>query len=168
MTTNSISQTRRERFFRSSEAGLALVILLGALIFGLAVWQSRLSGQALEPPRRFEAVEVYVDTGAQALAAFQIELRDPSGAARIAGVEGGEHAAFKEPPYYDPAALRQERIVLAGFSTAKDLPVGSTRVARLHFEVRGGAKPDFATEVTVAAASDGARIPATIRLENRG
>src|SRR6185295_2413242 len=65
---------------------------------------------------RFEAVDVYVDSGGKPLGAYQIELKAASGDVKAVGIEGGEAAAFGQAPYYDPAALHdnqlRERIVL--------------------------------------------------------
>ena len=62
-----------------------------------------------------------------------------AGDVKLVGIEGGEHAAFAQPPYYDPKALLNERIVIAAFNTAgaDKLPSGKTRVARLMVRVDG-------------------------------
>src|SRR5256885_1567618 len=79
---------------------------------------------------RFATVDVYVDSSHDVLAAYQLEWTGQSANARIVGIEGGENSAFKEPPYYDPNAMQQERVILASFSTANaaKLPRGKTRV----------------------------------------
>jgi hypothetical protein len=117
---------------------------------------------------RFEAVDVYVDSGAQPLAAYQFELTAKKAKVAIVGVEGGEHPAFKEAPYYDPAALSRDRIIIAAFNTGRDLPTGRTRVARVHFQVSGLEEPAYAVTLNVAASSEGARIPATAAVEQGG
>ena len=72
---------------------------------------------------RFRPLHIHIDAGDTPMAAFQLELTVKSGDAKIVGVEGAEHPAFARPPYYDPAALMSGRIILAAFSTAKELPV---------------------------------------------
>lgn len=116
---------------------------------------------------RFTHCDVVVDSNDKPLAAYQVELTCSSPNVTLVGVEGGEHAAFKEPPYYDPAALhspRGARIILGAFSTGADLPAGKTRVARIHVQVGGEGAPDFTTKLTVAAAGDGSQVPATVTL----
>jgi hypothetical protein len=110
----------------------------------------------------FAAFDVFVDSGSQALAAWQFEWLVPGGGARIVGVEGGEHAAFAPAPYYDPAALQGGRILVAAFSTAADLPHGRTRVARLHLMIDQGRTPEFAVRLQACAGSDGADLTADI------
>ncbi|GMU20261.1 MAG: hypothetical protein AMXMBFR13_03590 [Phycisphaerae bacterium] len=83
---------------------------------------------------------------------------------KIVGVEGGEHTAFREPPYYDPAALSRNRIIIAAFNTGRDLPRGKTRVARLHLAITGP-EPEYTAKLDIAASAEGAAIPATISEE---
>ena len=120
-----------------------LLCLLALVLVGAAAPK-----QQDPDPLRFTYVDVYVD----------------SGRALIVGVEGGEDAAFAEPPYHDPAALQGGEIVLAAFHTGHAGPAGRTRVARLHLAVRGDAPVDFTTTLEVAA-SDAGRLPeATLTL----
>jgi hypothetical protein len=115
-----------------------------------------------EAPRvRFEAVDVYVDSGDTPLAAYPFELAAEVGDGRIVGIEGGSHPAFREPPYYDPAALMKHRVIIAAFNTGKDLPTGRTRVARLHVQVSGEIEPEYVVQLQTAASPDGKRIHAT-------
>jgi len=119
---------------------------------------------------RFEAVDIVLDSGDLPLAAYQFEFAAETGQITIVGIEGGDHAAFKEPPYYDPAALRNNKVIIAAFSTANDLPTGQTRVARIHVQVAGDVEPEYVVVLKVAASPDGERIPATattLRGENR-
>lgn len=117
-----------------------------------------------EQPVRFAAVDVFVDSGEQPLAAYQFELFDRSGVVKIVGIEGGEYPAYQEPPYYDPAAMRRSRVILAAFNTGKDLPKGKTRIARIHVQITGEKHPDYAIELDVAATSDGKEIPAVVTI----
>jgi hypothetical protein len=45
---------------------------------------------------RFEAIDVFVDSGDQHLAAWQLELASRTKDVEIVGIEGGEHRAFEE------------------------------------------------------------------------
>jgi hypothetical protein len=110
---------------------------------------------------RFAAVDVYVDSGEKPLAAYQFELTAKTGSFKIVGVEGGEHAAFAPPPYYDPAALSRDRIIIAAFNTGTDLPTGKTRVARIHVRITGNEDPEYVVKLTVAAAANGEPLSAT-------
>ncbi|MBN1345319.1 MAG: hypothetical protein JXQ73_21685 [Phycisphaerae bacterium] len=122
---------------------------------------SRSSTQAGEKPIvRFTAYDVFIDTANQPLAAYQLELAAPPDRLSIVGVEGGQHPAFAAPPYYDPAALTRNRIIIAAFNTAKDLPTGKTRVARVHVRLVGDQDPDVQIKLTVSTGSDGNDIPA--------
>lgn len=113
---------------------------------------------------RFETVDVFVDSGSTGLAAWQLEatpLAADGAKVTLVGIEGGEHAAFSKPAYYDPAALSPAgggRVILAAYSTDKDLPTGRTRVARLHMMIEGGGAADrttFSVTLKVAADSQG-------------
>lgn len=131
--------------------------LLGALVALL------LCGSAAAETVRFRPVDVYVDSGAQPLAAYQVEIT--ARGATIAGVEGGDPPAFAEPPHYDPAALQGGRIILAAFDTGSDLPHGRTRVATLHMRESGSA--DYEIKLTAAATAAGVRIDARASVEPR-
>ena len=120
------------------------------------------SRPSLSEAMRFTSIDVYVDSGDRPLAAYQFELIAPAGQASIVGIEGGEHAAYKDAPYYDPAAMSRSRVIVAAFSTASKLPVGKTRVARIHVAVPLGATPAWAVKLIVAGEADGQSIPATV------
>ena len=135
--------------------------LLSTILVGLCMILHA-AGQEAEQPAgvRFEAVDVFIDSGRQPLAAWQFELTARGADAKIVGLEGGEHPAFQDPPYYDPAALKEgNRIIIAAFNTGKDLPAGRTRVARVHLRVVGG-EPDYIVELQAAGSADGKRIEA--------
>lgn len=124
----------------------------------------------IEPPEdaddgiRFEAIDVFLNCGTNHLAAWQLEVQSKNSAVEIVGIEGGEHAAFAEPAYYDPKAMNSNRVILAAFSTANDLPSGKTRVARIHVQCSGRNVTEYSTVLSVAADSDGQRIPASLIL----
>ncbi len=108
---------------------------------------------------RFEAIDVFVDSGGKPLAAYQFELKARSGEVLLAGLEGGEHAAFKAAPYYDTTAMLQNKVIVAAFSTAPRLPHGRTRVARLMVQVTGPTEPAYDATLSVAGSPDGKPIP---------
>jgi hypothetical protein len=118
-----------------------------------------------EPSVRFAPLRIYVDSGSRPLAAYQFELKATAGQIKIVGVEGGEHKAFKEAPYYDPAALAQNRIIIAAFNTGSDLPKGRTRIATIHLQIIGETKPEYELKLAVAADAKGNEIPAEISYE---
>lgn len=106
-----------------------------------ATTEAKPAAKAADSGVRFESVDVFVDSGESPLSAYQFELQAPPRDgfdAVIVGIEGGEHAAYASPPYYDPAALQQQRVVIAAFSVASEerLPRGRVRVARLHMQLR--------------------------------
>jgi hypothetical protein len=118
---------------------------------------------------RFSAVDVFVDSGAQPLAAYQLTFTATRGDVKIVGIEGGEHPAFKEAPYYDPQAIQQERAILAAFNTdaAEQLPKGRTRVATVHVQVRGAIEPAYAVKFETAANNQGAAVTARTSFQER-
>ena len=113
--------------------------------------------------QRYQPVDVFVDSGDQPLAAYQIEVT-VDGDAMIVGVEGGDSPAFAPAPHYDPKALAGGRIIIADLDVGSDLPRGRTRVATLHMR-ESGAPPTYHVVLQAAANADGTPIPATVRLE---
>ena len=109
---------------------------------------------------RFKVFDIYLDSDQEILAAYQLEWTDESGKAKIVGVEGGDYAAFKVPPYYDPKAMQQERVILAAFSTAgaELLPHGKTRVATIHVQLSGDAALDPLVKNARGATPSGKKI----------
>ncbi|MGE3175723.1 MAG: hypothetical protein AB7O97_24075 [Planctomycetota bacterium] len=110
-------------------------IAIGGAALGAAVlWlgAAPAPGPGAERAPAFVAVDVFVAVGANTLAAWQLEVVAPG--ARLVGVEGSDPGAFAEAPRYDPAALRQDRVILAALAAGDALPTGRVRVARLHFE----------------------------------
>lgn len=123
------------------------------LFLALAV---RLSAEQVH----FTAFDIFVDSKNIPLAAYQLEFSGPADKVRITGIEGGEHEAFKTPPFYDPKAMQQERVILAAFTSAPagQLPSGRTRVATVHVQFTGSQKPVFSVKSHTAADSEGAEI----------
>jgi hypothetical protein len=116
---------------------------------------------------QFKSIEIWIDSKQQPLAAYQLEFKPSKGDVKIVGIEGGEHAQFAQPPYYDPAAMRQERVIIAAFSTASPqaLPNQKTRIATIHVQVTGETNPEFIAKPMAIATVDGAPIEATIELK---
>jgi hypothetical protein len=125
--------------------------------------------QAAETAVRFETVDVFVDTTDKALAAYQLEFFAAAGGAKVAGIEGGAHPAFATPPYYDPKAMQQDRVILAAFTTddAGALPAGRTRVATIHLQTAGTDLPDFRIRLEAAADAEGRKIAAEATFQER-
>ena len=143
---------------------LWLTILICALAAPLLAQQP-----AEESRIRFRAVDIYIDSTNTPLAAYQLEFSVTNGVAKIVGIEGGAHQAFHKPPFYDPKAMQQERVIIAAFSTAAsaDLPSGRTRVATIHLMINGTQKPQFALRLDVAADENGMKISPKASFEER-
>lgn len=118
-----------------------------------------------ETGTRFEAVDVFVDSGKVPLAAYQVRLRAVSEesdyAVVLVGVEGGE-GVFEDAPYYDAKAMATNRIVVAAYSLESSLPVGRTRVARLHVQLAAGQRVRYECKLDVAGDADANAVPATV------
>ena len=134
--------------------------IIAIILALLTVLLSVAPAQTSEPSVRFATVDVSVDPKGQPLAAYQLEFVADAQRVKLVGVEGGDHAAYREPPYYDPAALSRHRVILAAFSTSSDLPRSATRVARLHLQITGNEKPAWEAKLMVAADAGAQKIPA--------
>jgi hypothetical protein len=149
--------------------GLAATLLI---LLGLpAVAQQPRPGTAGAEAGRFIVVDVLAETGQQPLAAYQVEVTgtNSNGSVKVVGIEGGEPTAFRNAPYYDPAAIQGERIVLGAFSTAPaaQLPRGGMRIATVHYLVSGDSSPVFTAKVSAAATADGQSIPIQVNVQER-
>jgi hypothetical protein len=109
---------------------------------------------------RFATLDVTIDPHGTPLAAWQVEVTADAAAVKLAGIEGGDHPAYREPAFYDPAALNQNRVILAAFNTSADLPSKTFRAARLHVQIAGEAKPKWEVKVVTAAGTEGGVIKA--------
>ncbi len=144
---------------------MAIILTSIFLIVPVLARQSE-QDMTAQPKVRFAPLHIYLDSGNQPLAAFQFELKAAAGQIKIVGVEGGQHKAFKEAPYYDKAALyKSNRIIIAAFNTGRDLPKGRTRIATIHLHIIGEAEPDYELKLTVAADANAKEIPAKISFE---
>ncbi len=113
----------------------------------------------------FFPLNIYIDSSSENLAAYQFELHTGSRQVKIVGVEGGDHAAFKEPPYYDPAALANDRIIIAAFNNGDELPKGKTKIATIHLQAPSDYESAFELSLTLAATKGGQKINAEISFE---
>ena len=118
---------------------------------------------------RFAAVDVFVMSDTP-VAAWQVELTERSGAMQLVGIERGDDATFRDPPFYDRVVLERaatDRIVLASFSLsdAERLPRGRVRIARVHVRTTGAAEPDYDLRLVAAGAADGQPIAAELSFE---
>jgi hypothetical protein len=144
---------------------LTPIILAGiCFIVPVLAQQSEQDYSTVQSGVRFAPLHIYIDSG-NWLAAYQFELKATAGQIKIVGVEGGQHKAFKEAPYYDPAALANDRIIIAAFSTGSDLPKGRTRIATIHLQIIGDTEPEYELKLAVAGDADGKEIPAEITFE---
>ena len=143
----------------------AIILTSISVIVPVLAQQSGRDDLSPEPGVRFAPLHIYLDSGARSLAAYQFELKAAAGQIEIVGVEGGEHKAFSEAPYYDPAALAQDRIIIAAFNTGQDLPTGRTRIATVHLLIKGDVEPEYKLDLTVAGDADGENIPAKLTIE---
>ena len=148
--------------------GTKILLITSHLVLCALLARAAVPASNTAPAVSFVPVDVYLDTGTKHLGAYQLEISAKNAA--IVGLEGGDAKAFSQAPYYDPAALQQNRIIVASFSTDADLPAGLTRVATLHFMVTGdgvigpggggGKMPAMESKLVVATDADGKQIDA--------
>jgi hypothetical protein len=143
----------------------SIVLACICLIVPVLAQESEQDYSTAQSGVRFAPLHIYIDSGNKSLAAYQFELKAVAGQIKIVGVEGGRHEAFKEAPYYDPAALAKDRIIIAAFSTGSDLPKGRTRIATIHLQIIGGTEPQYELKLIVAGDADAKEIPAEITFE---
>ena len=145
---------------RVSSSLLLLAVLLGTLLAQPAVTDQTV---------RFQAVDVFIHSKEIPLAAYQLEFSVKTGDAKVVGLEGGEHPAFKDAPFYDPKAIQHERVIIAAFNTTSGdkLPKGKTRVATIHLQVTGERNPDYAVKLETAATLEGTKIVVETACEER-
>ena len=176
--SNTRSSRREEALIRCGtrnvERGIRSESLLTSAatswwIVALALLGFAAIAQENSTPIRFNTVDVFVDAGTQPLAAYQLSFTATSGDVKIVGIEGGEHPAFREPPYYDPLAIQHERAILAAFNTASAdrLPKGRTRVAIVHVQITGARTPVYAVKLEAAANQEGSRVVGQASFQER-
>ena len=74
-------------------------IWIAALLAVLAVQSPLMVEEA--PSVRFTPLDLYIDSGQTALAAYQVEVHFDPEKVKIVGIEGGETKAYNPAPYYD-------------------------------------------------------------------
>ena len=147
---------------------LILMVLFGASVGEVQSFEPMVQDDdAVHADVRFGVVDVLIDSGDVPLAAYQVEVWAERGDVTIVGIEGGEAEPFRHPPYYDPAAMQEDRVILAAFSTAtaEQLPSGVTRLVSIHVRIAGQEKPEFNIRLHVAGDVDGNEIKATASLQ---
>jgi hypothetical protein len=147
--------------------GAARFGLLLVLFFRLAAGLFAQSAGSEEGRSRFCAVDIFVDSKTTPLAAYQLEFTVTNGATRIVGIEGGEHPAFREAPFYDPKAMQNERVVIASFNTGTNLPSGKSRVATIHLQTTETNTLQCELRLQAAADAQGTRVVAEASFEER-
>lgn len=192
-TPTDTADTRTRPLHRSSRRTAARLISL-ALACSLAPLSAMAPGHPVAPAARavqpapttttFQAIDIYVDSGDRPLSAYQVEVLGPPALALV-GVEGGAaSSAFSPTPFYDPAGLKNNRIILAGIAQGlrdaeaapgqqarePEAPRGQTgrqRIARLHVAWTGQAQGLDTLRSRVVASVDAAAapVPATLSLE---
>lgn len=140
---------------------LAAMLLL--VLVSMTVGQPVPDDQPAPPSVRFTNVDISIDPNGQPLAAYQLEFIADSRRVTLVGIEGGEHPAFHQPPYYDPKALHGGgKVILAALNAGNNLPAASTRVARLHLQISGAGEPEYSARLIVAASSNDKTIQAKV------
>jgi hypothetical protein len=141
------------------------ILALSAAVAGAVLAQPASSDANV----RYCAVDIVIDSRGNPLAAYQCEFFVKTGSAKVVGVEGSKHPAFKDAPFYDPAAIQHERVILAAFTTtsADKLPVGKTRVATVHLQITGERNPGYAVKLETAATLEGRKIAVETTYEER-
>lgn len=140
-------------------------------IVGIGQGEDARGEKPVAPEVRFAAYDVFVDSGAQPLGAWQVDIKADegknAGTVKIVGIEGGEAEVYRKPPVYDPRAMMRDRVIIGAYSTAADLPHGRTRVARIHVRLDGPAdwQPEFDVKLDTAATGEGAAIAGEVSLE---
>ena len=149
------------KLYKIAQRHAAVILVIVISLFSLSIFA--------QESVRFRAVDIYLDSKGKPLAAYQLEFSVTNGNAKIVGIEGGEHPAFEEPPFYDPKAMQHEKVILAAFSTeaAEKLPKGKTRVATIHLEITSATEPRFTLKLRVAANGGGNKISAITTADER-
>ena len=138
---------------------------VAALLCAAAV----LSTSAQPQDAFFTTVDLFVVSDTP-VAAWQVELTERRGAMQVVGIERGDDATFRDPPFYDRVAVERgatDRVVLASFSLsdAAQLPRGRVRIARVHVRATGGTLPDYEARLVAAGTADGRPLDAQLTIE---
>ena len=117
----------------------------------------------------FRVINIFLDPKGKSLAAYQLQWKIATQNARIVGIEGGDHPAFRNPPHYDPRAIQGERVIVAAFNPGaeKSLPKGRIRIGSIHIEAAPAAICRFEIENLEAADAQGGRISVSAQSAER-
>ena len=132
----------------------------------LALLLILLTGNAFAAPQ-FVALDIVLDAP-EPLAAWQFELSGTS--MTVVGIENGDSDAFGDAPYYDRYALQSgeaDRIIVADYSIASDLPSGRIRLATIHVMIDGDT-PEYELKLITATTREGQRLDASITVREQG
>jgi hypothetical protein len=140
--------------------------LMSAVILALALSPLLLAGEPNHSSSgvHFLGMDLWVDSGDEALAAYQVEITYDRNTVKIVGLEGGQKGSYTNAPYYDQKGFESGGIIVAAFTTGKDAPKGRIRVARIHIAVEGTIKPELTFKLMTAAKPGGRRINPKIEL----
>ena len=108
--SKALSPLRFASAVQDAKRSFMLTVIL-ALLSGMSGLSSFAQAIQITNALRFRAVDVFVNSKDKPLAAYQLEFTASAGV-KIVGIEGGEHAAFKEAPFHDPKAIQQERVII--------------------------------------------------------
>ncbi|MFH0910434.1 MAG: hypothetical protein V1918_02845 [Planctomycetota bacterium] len=134
------------------------------LVLMLALFSTALAGETplaegAKPTVSFRSFDIWIDSGAERLAAYQAEVGYPRDSVKVVGVEGGEAKAYQDAPCYDELGMEGGKIILAAFTTDdRTAPQGRVRVARLHLRVEGKEPPALSVRPVTAAKPGGEKI----------
>ena len=145
---------------------LSIIFFGGVLLGGSAFAQDPENpGEKIS----FRAVDVFVDSKDQHLAAYQVVVAFFGPDTKISGIEGGDPPAFRKPPLYDPKAIQKERVIIAAYNTGieEELPKGKVRVATIHLHITGSKTPELTFKLVAAGTVDGVKITPTVAVEWR-
>lgn len=148
---------------------MAAILMLVLPVLAVMAWAAENPRPAAVPiegsaTERFGVLDVFIDAGDTPLAAYEFELATKAGDVTLVGIERGDDPNFQDPPYYDPAALTQSRVIVGAFSLAEQLPQGRTRVARLHVRIGAGAAPQYDVKLRAAGSREGQSIAAEVTI----
>ncbi len=142
-----------------------LLIILNACILANMTCPGEVYSSEKDAHVTFRTANIFIDSGREALAAYQVEITYDKEHVKIVGLEGGETGAFSEPPYYDAAGMEGGRIVVAAFTSDDNKnPKGNTRVARVHLQFLGIPSVEFEIKLVTAAKTGGERITVIPRI----
>lgn len=143
---------------------LLIAVAFVGLFSALGITRDPAKSPATTPDPTFIALDVTVDAGERSLGSYQCEITAPPGW-KLVGVEGGTPAGgYSAAPFYDPAALKQERVIIAAIATGADTrpltaaPTGKVRVARLHLAQIGGTPADVRAMMIAAGNAQAERL----------